>query len=370
MWRGLIGIIFVVNLTGCTANHASIFRQVDASQTQAIMADAKQRAILTIAPSQPIRFCAEPSPDALSAISSSLSTSLSVEVFGEGKGTGQVAAALQEAAKEIGRRSQAVQLFRDGWYRLCESSRNEDISADTYDTLARTYADLTMVWLAIEQLSGMATPSAPFQPIAATPTLPTPIPPSPSTPTPPSTPPQSPAASSTTQSSPGISGQGTKLERSSDILEIGDVFETAFRTKVGRYDRSDMFQLMTQQAQVGSETGETEQPSRTLGSDVPTTPRAEAEDESNPSPDRSSDRSEHVSEAVAKVAAVILIDYLQRSRFSECVAELRRIREQRGADLQFAPEDLTVINACDYIMQQQSDSSRLLADIFAQPPLR
>ena len=73
-------------------------------------------------------ICAEPSPDALTAIANSIDTELRTDRFGSDGASAQTAArfagALSETAQTIGNRTQVVQLLRDGLYRACEAYAN------------------------------------------------------------------------------------------------------------------------------------------------------------------------------------------------------------------------------------------------------
>jgi hypothetical protein len=158
-----IATLLCAALIGCTANDTAIYHKwdIDGEESdRSVIIDAKQRAIISVKRFStdnghlPIRkFCAEPSPDALSAISSSFATSLSVGVFGQGEGAGALSSSLSEAASELGRRNATIQLLRDGYYRLCEAHLNEALSAFQYNLLARKLADQMIILLAIEQLT-------------------------------------------------------------------------------------------------------------------------------------------------------------------------------------------------------------------------
>ncbi|MEM9618655.1 MAG: hypothetical protein AAF936_11900 [Pseudomonadota bacterium] len=101
-----------------------------------------------------VAMCAEPSPDALSALSAS--TSLAAEVFGQGKG--QLQAAIAESAGSIGLRTQSIQLMRDAMYRLCEGSMNAALGNAAFETLHRRFQNSMVAILAIEQLTGAVRP--------------------------------------------------------------------------------------------------------------------------------------------------------------------------------------------------------------------
>ncbi|MHA7872353.1 MAG: hypothetical protein ACX939_08390, partial [Hyphococcus sp.] len=98
-----------------------------------------------------IAMCAEPSPDALSALAAS--GGLAAEVFGQGKG--QIQAALAESAGSIGLRTQSIQLMRDAMYRLCEGYMNGALGNAAFETLHRRFQNSMVAILAIEQLTGV-----------------------------------------------------------------------------------------------------------------------------------------------------------------------------------------------------------------------
>lgn len=153
MRLGLVTAAVIVSaaLSACTANDSAIFHTIDPVQTSAV--DAKQRFLVVVDRKGERKFCAEPSPDALSAISSSFSTSLSGGIFGQGEGSGALGSALSEAVSQLGTRNATIQLLRDGFYRLCEGFLNNAASGTTYSLLATKYVDSMVTLLAIEQLT-------------------------------------------------------------------------------------------------------------------------------------------------------------------------------------------------------------------------
>ena len=127
-----------------------------AVKTQILSMDAKQRAIIYSTRKDPITkeeftvTCAEPSPDALSAISANLGGSLQ-------NGAGAAASltsAVAESAASIGLRTQSIQLLRDGMYRSCEAFAAGAISKEEFNRQQRRYQNLMLSLLAIEQISG------------------------------------------------------------------------------------------------------------------------------------------------------------------------------------------------------------------------
>jgi hypothetical protein len=163
-------------LAGCgNAKWTSIYREYkisDSYDTQNALIDAKQRAIL----SSPIIkgggkdggdgrafiVCAEPSPDAVSALSSALSASLGVDIAGKGGGSGSFASALTEAVGKLGKRNATIQLLRDGFYRQCEAYLNGVLDKDGYKATSDRYTDAMVTLLAIEQVTSPTAGDAPL----------------------------------------------------------------------------------------------------------------------------------------------------------------------------------------------------------------
>ncbi len=115
-----------------------------------VFIDAKQRAVLSNRrPDKDIRVvCAEPAPDALSAIAAQAGVSvsdISNAVSAEGGAS--------EAAANIGLRTQTIQTLRDGFYRVCEAYMN-GLSEEQYSIMLRRFQTNMIALLAIEQLTG------------------------------------------------------------------------------------------------------------------------------------------------------------------------------------------------------------------------
>lgn len=122
----------------------------------ALSVDAKQRVIVFSKPATADGYaitCAEPSPDALSALSSGAG-------FGAqyAKVLANIAVSQAESAASIGLRTQSIQLLRDGMYRLCEAYAARAIDATEFNRQQRRYQNLMLSLLAIEQLTGAVVP--------------------------------------------------------------------------------------------------------------------------------------------------------------------------------------------------------------------
>lgn len=165
-------ILVVAGLGGCTAAEwDSINRPFNPSHGDSRLIDAKQRAIISVnrpvlgadgtpvydnknKPVLNLAICAEPSPDALQATATALA----------GAGTSDAAKAAVNlslstsgSAASIGLRTQAIQLLRDAYYRLCEAYMNDGLDAIAYDVLQRRYQNQIIALLAVEQLTGAVT---------------------------------------------------------------------------------------------------------------------------------------------------------------------------------------------------------------------
>lgn len=172
-------------LSACGANHASIYRNPVLEPGDSVLIDAKQRAILTapgpkaaatisggsagaggqgqaaaLAHAREILVCAEPSPDALSAISSTFAASLGGILPSGEQIQAALASSLSETARQLGQRNATIQLLRDGLYRQCEAYMNGLIDKAYYEQIANKYANAMVTLLAIEQLAPTGAQSA------------------------------------------------------------------------------------------------------------------------------------------------------------------------------------------------------------------
>lgn len=97
-----------------------------------------------------IKVCAEPSPDAMSA--------MAMEAAAKGgvpsKVQVELSGALQQSAAFVGLRTTSIQLLRDFGYRLCEAYLSGAIDKGQYDLLMRRFQKNVVALLAIEQLTG------------------------------------------------------------------------------------------------------------------------------------------------------------------------------------------------------------------------
>lgn len=147
-------LIASLALSGC-ASWSTYNKQrdfVDVGHSSMVFVDAKQRAVLSnIDPMSNLRrFCAEPSPDALSAIAATGGVNLSVAAKGElGYAQG-----FSEGAASIGLRTQSIQLLRDVMFSNCEAFINQGVTGFGLETMQRRFQSTLVAVMAIEQLTG------------------------------------------------------------------------------------------------------------------------------------------------------------------------------------------------------------------------
>jgi hypothetical protein len=146
MLRSLcLAIAFVVS--GC-ANISTLHRWTWLpGNGQALHLDAPQRVVLTNASGF---ACAEPSPDALQAYASAIGASFA----SPDDKAASLSGAMNTGAGSIGLRTQSITLMREMLYRLCESARNQSLTAVDHTQLLQRAQDMTLAVLAIEQLTG------------------------------------------------------------------------------------------------------------------------------------------------------------------------------------------------------------------------
>lgn len=141
---------------GCATTYS--FKEFSPTPTSAKSAliDIKQRGILSSqrknGTEDVLVMCAEPSPDALSSISSELAADVKYKELL----TTTLSLANQEAASFVGLRTQTIQMLRDGMYRLCEGYMSGAITGADYAWLIRRYQKYMVALLTIEQLTRVA----------------------------------------------------------------------------------------------------------------------------------------------------------------------------------------------------------------------
>lgn len=154
-------IIFsVLLITGCSTNFVKIR---DVPPEYVAFTDIKQRALVRFGNFKNkddkityMRFCAEPFPDALSAIAAN--TNINIESPKEG--TLGLNNAFTESAAFIGNRTTAIQSLRDVMYRNCEAFGNGAIDRAAFTKLMVRFQSSMMAIIAIEQLTGAVKPPA------------------------------------------------------------------------------------------------------------------------------------------------------------------------------------------------------------------
>lgn len=140
-------------LAGC-GNLQRQSREFQTTGTNGITIDASQRAIYSVTKTYPgglqwKAFCAEPSPDALSALASSFG----LDASAAGKALG-MAISSQDSTASIGLRTQTIQILRDAMYRLCEGYASGALDSIGFTRMQRRYQHIMLALLAIEQLTG------------------------------------------------------------------------------------------------------------------------------------------------------------------------------------------------------------------------
>lgn len=147
-----VGCILLAS--GC-GNLNAINKGFDPSSGESIAIDAKQRVVYSFATvdaegkTRSHVLCAEPSPDALTALSTA--TGVSAETV---KAAFSASLSASESAASIGLRTQTIQLLRDAMYRLCEGLASGGLDKYSFEKLQRTYQNNMLGLLAIEQLTG------------------------------------------------------------------------------------------------------------------------------------------------------------------------------------------------------------------------
>jgi hypothetical protein len=92
--------------------------------------------------------CAEPSPDAMSALAYSGTLK-----GGYGQASLEASAAMSQTLGELGERTPVIQMLRDSLYRACEALMNGQLSDREYKQIVKFFDVYSMTTLAIEDLT-------------------------------------------------------------------------------------------------------------------------------------------------------------------------------------------------------------------------
>lgn len=153
-----LAILFV---SAC-ANLTHFNKKIAVDENSAVFVDAKQRGVYfyqknkeTVKDNTKVTeimrgFCAEPNPDAVSAMAATLGLDLTVT----DKGKLGLSNAVSEGVANIGLRTVAIQALRDAMYRNCEAYAGGGITEFGIETLQRRFQSTMVAILAIEQLTG------------------------------------------------------------------------------------------------------------------------------------------------------------------------------------------------------------------------
>lgn len=151
----------ILSVSAC-ANLTHFNKKIAVDKNSAVFVDAKQRGVYfyqknkkTVKKDKTITeimrgFCAEPNPDAVSAMAATLGLDLTVT----DKGKLGLSNAVSEGVANIGLRTVAIQALRDAMYRNCEAYAGGGITEFGIETLQRRFQSTMLAILAIEQLTG------------------------------------------------------------------------------------------------------------------------------------------------------------------------------------------------------------------------
>ena len=146
-----LGLLAATSLS--TACNRYIHDTFDVDAGSGATLDAKQRVVLVTKQGGPehnqFLVCAEPSPDAISAIAAAVGAQ-----GGNAEAQGGINAAMSEAAAAIGIRTPTIQLLRDGLYRACEGYLNGVLDRESYQIILRNYDRVMVALLALDAAAG------------------------------------------------------------------------------------------------------------------------------------------------------------------------------------------------------------------------
>ena len=161
----------ILGITACTAttDDTHFVKAVKIGELTSNLSDAKTRYMFVAKRKNPdadTKFgsiiCAEPSPDALSQLASAVAVQAQLKVnTGETdvSASGKFEKSFTEAVQNIGKRTAAIQLLRDGLYRACEAYANDGIDDFGYALVLASIDNVMLKLVALETLAENAAPT-------------------------------------------------------------------------------------------------------------------------------------------------------------------------------------------------------------------
>ncbi len=153
----LVAASLLAVMAGCSS---TIHRYTRVGTLDTLSLDAKQRLVLTSQARGHQEVCAEPSPDAIVAVSAAFA--------GQGSGdlaTGEnikaaISGGSSETAASIALRTATVQVLRDGYYRLCEGYMNQAFDSEQYANVLAEIGPFIATVSAVDAIGGQVHPPA------------------------------------------------------------------------------------------------------------------------------------------------------------------------------------------------------------------
>lgn len=139
-----IAAVLALALGGCAAQSLSHSNTLDGVTT-----DATKRIVISGKRDGKTIVCAEPSPDAMSALSASLAATLTDP---KTQINGSISAGFQQSLTQIGVRTATIQMLRDGLFRACEAYLNGALDEADYVLITTFFPQTAATLTAIEAL--------------------------------------------------------------------------------------------------------------------------------------------------------------------------------------------------------------------------
>lgn len=144
----------LLGLAGCSS---TIHDYARVGNLDTLSVDAKQRLVLVR--DDPVTggqmVCAEPSPDAIVAISAAFAAQGSGQQATGENVKAAIGGGSSESAASIAMRTASVQVLRDGYYRLCEARMNNAITPEDYEGVISEIGPFIATILAADAIGGM-----------------------------------------------------------------------------------------------------------------------------------------------------------------------------------------------------------------------
>jgi hypothetical protein len=144
--------LLVVLVTACSGQPGPQATVWHPDENESLLMDAKQRIVISTTRNDQHVICAEPVPDVVSSVNTDFGFDANIGPALSRAGAADIGRTADETVTNLGKRTQSVQLLRDGLYRACEAYVNGLLDEEDYRRILVNYDEILVALTAIDAL--------------------------------------------------------------------------------------------------------------------------------------------------------------------------------------------------------------------------